>query len=368
MHVALIVDEERLLHEHTTLNRLSIGLIGEGVQLTRIIPDLLPSQAVDTGEQRVALATKLQAPMKVLPWVRRERAERLLEALEKGLPDVLYALGNDAWSLGLDLARATNRPLVVDMWSAEQIRRAPRGRRAAAVAGYVAPTRPMAEALRQRVEPDLVCLVPPGVASPAAPRSILPDPDKAIALAIIGGGRDMPAYRALLGGLSRVVREMPQVQAFLELCGPHEHEIWRHAHDLELLQNVSAITDAAQHRSLLTRCDLLLMPERYGELRSIMLEAMACGMPVLAGDDPFLDMLVDGESAMIVPATEPDEWARQLTRLLTEPEAARAIGLAGRERIASHHRSSDHVSRLLETFERITSGGAYPFDANEGPS
>jgi glycosyltransferase involved in cell wall biosynthesis len=77
---------------------------------------------------------------------------------------------------------------------------------------------------------------------------------------------------------------------------------------------------------------------------------------------------VDGESAVIVPATEPEEWARQLHRLLTEPETARTLGLAGRERIASHHRSSDHVSRLLETFERITSGGAYPFDANEGRS
>lgn len=365
MHVALIVDEERLVHEHTPLNRLSIGLIGEGLQLTRIVPDVLPARVVDEGEQRVALAARLAAPMKVLPWVRRERAERLLEAMEKGPPDVLYALGTDAWALGLDLARAMDRPLVVDIWSAAQIRRAPRGRRAAVVAGYIAPTRPMAEALRARVDPGLVCLVPPGVASPPEPRAILPHPEKAIALAIIGGGRDVPAYRALLGGLSRLVRQMPQIQAFLELAGPREHEIWRYAQQLELLENISAITDASQHRSLLTRCDILLMPERYGELRSIMLEAMVYGMPVVAADDPFLDMLVDGESAVIVSGAGPEEWARRLQGLLGDPEEAKALGLAARERTASLHRSSDHVARLMETFQRIARGGAFPFDAEE---
>jgi glycosyltransferase involved in cell wall biosynthesis len=363
MHIALIVDEERLVHEQYPLNRLSIGLIGEGVRLTRIVPDVLPARVIDEDEQRMALATRLAAPMKVLPWVRRERSEQLVEAMEKGLPDVLYALGADAWALGLDLARRLTRPLVIDIFSPAQIRSAPRGRGASCIAGYVAPTRPMAEALRHRVDPGLVCLVPPGVAAPPEPRAILPDPERSIALAVIGGGRDVPAYRALLGGLNRIVRQRPQTQIILELAGPREHEIWRYARQLELLENVSAITDASQHRALLTRCDMLLMPERYGELRSIMLEAMVFGMPVVAAHDPYLDMLVDGESASIVPAPEPEEWARRLEHLLGDPEAARALGLVARERIASRHRSSDHVARLLETFERIVRGGAFPFDA-----
>lgn len=363
MHIAMILDEERLVHEQYPLNRLSIGLIGEGVRLTRIVPDVLPARVIHEDEQRMALAARLAAPMKVLPWVRRERRERLVEAMEKGPPDVLYALGADAWTLGLDLARSLNRPLVIDIYSPAQIQRAPRGRRASVVAGYIVPTRPMAEAMRQRVDPGLVCLVPPGVAAPPEPRTILPDPERSIALAVIGGGRDVLAYRALLGGLTRIVRRRPQTHIILELAGPREHEIWRYARHLELLENTSAITDASQHRALLTRCDALLMPERYGELRSIMLEAMVYGMPVVAADDPFLDMLVEGESASIVPAAEPEEWAHRLEHLLGNPEAARSLGLSARERTASRHRSTDHVAHLLETFERIVRGGAFPFDA-----
>jgi hypothetical protein len=361
MHVALIVDEERLAHEQPTLNRLAIGLIGDGAQVTRIVPESFVSQSVDRGEQRVALASRIPTPMTVLPWMRADRTSRLAESMEKGPPDVLYAMGERAWDLGRDLARRLERPLAIDVWSADQIRRVPRGRRAAPVAAYVTPTRPMAEALRQRIDADLVCHVPMGVAVPSRARSILAAPDQAIALAIIGTGRDVPAYRALLGGLSRAVQQMPQIQSFIELDGPNEHEIWRHARRLELLENVSALTDASQHRALLTRCDLLLVPEQFGDLRSIMLEAMAFGMPVLAANDPFLDMLEDGTTAAIVEMPDAEAWARQLRRLLTEPETARALGAAGRDRVAAAHRSSDQVAALVETFERITSGGTYRF-------
>ena len=362
MHVALIMDEERLEREHAALNRLTIGLIGEGVQLTRIVPETFLSQAGDEREQRVALAAKLQTQMRVLPWMRRDRVERLAEAMEKGTPDVLYALGERAWDLGMDLAKALRRPLMIDVWRAVHARRAPRGRRASVVACYTATTRPLAEALRQRVDPGLICLVPPGVALPKEPRSILTDPDNAIALAIIGGGRDVATYRGMLGGLARVVRQMPQVQAFLELCGPNEHEIWRTAQRLELLANLSAITDAAQHRSLLTRCDVLIMPEQLGELRSLMLEAMAFGMPVIAREDPFLEKLIDDESAYIIRDGHADEWAEQLSHLLTHPDEARALGLAARQCIADNHRSSDQAASLIEAFQRIMTGGAYPFE------
>ncbi len=365
MHVALIVDEERLLHEQPTLNRLSIGLIGEGVRLTRVVPEPIVSAAVDEGEQRIALATRVAAPMRVLPWMRRDRASRLVAAMEKDAPDVLYAMGESAWAVGLDVSRTLDRPLAVDVWSAGQIRSVPRGRAARTVAAYVAPTRPMARSLRERVDPELVCLVPLGVALPSAPRAVLEEPQKSIAIAVIGGARDVPAYRALLNGLSRVVREMPQVQVFLELNGPNEHEIWRHVRKLNLLEHISALTDASQHRALLTRCDILMLPEQFGELRSIMLEAMSLGMPVIAGGDPFLDMLVDDVSASIVEEGDAEEWGRRITRVISEPETARRLGAGARDRVAAEHRSSDQVSRLIDVFERVLTGGSYAFGGQD---
>lgn len=361
MHLALILDEERLAHEHAMINRLSVGLIAEGVTVTSIVPDTFAAETADEDEQRIALAARIPTSLRVLPWMRGERRGRLEEAFERKVPDVIYAVGEQGWSLGRDVARSFDRPLLLDLWSAGQLRRLGRRRTGDEVAGYTAPTQHLADAMRDRVDPRLVFLVPMGVGLPGEPRTVLADPDRSIALTVTGGGRDVRSYEAMLRGLSRVIKEMPQIQVFLELDGPHEHEIWRSARRLGLLENVSAITNAARHRALLTRCDLLLVPEQYGEVRSIVLEAMAFGMPVVASEDPFLDMLVDGKTAVVVAEANPDAWARPLRRLLTEPEAARALGLAGRERVAVDHRSSDQVARLIDVLERLTSAEGYRF-------
>ena len=50
MHIALIVDEQRLVHEYASLNRIAIGLIGDGVQVTRIVPEHIASAAVERSE------------------------------------------------------------------------------------------------------------------------------------------------------------------------------------------------------------------------------------------------------------------------------------------------------------------------------
>jgi len=361
MHVALIIDQERLAQEQSMLNRLCIGLMAEGAQVTRIVPDVMPGENVGEGEQRVALAARIEAPMRVLPWMRRTRINQIAETLEKSAPDAFYAIGQGAWALGLELAKGIERPLLIDVCSAEQVKVAPRPRVSPRIAGYIAPCHAIAEMLRRRVDTSLVSMVPMGVSLPPGPRPILGQPDQAASLAILGSGRDMQAYEALLRGLSQVVQQIATMQIFVELRGPHEHAIWQRAEQLGLIGSISAIGEASVYRSLLVGCDLMLIPERLGELRSMMLEAMALGMPVIASRDDALDMLSDGETACFVSRPEPAEWSRQTLALLEDPAKARALGLRARQTVTTHHRSSDQVARLMETLERVQSGGPYRF-------
>ncbi|MHC4993317.1 MAG: glycosyltransferase family 4 protein [Planctomycetota bacterium] len=362
MHIGLIVDEERLLHEHVLLNRLAIGMIDHGAKLTRFVPDRPRIQGFDDLEERVALiATRVDVPMRIPGWLRAARTRRLVAALERSVPDVLYAVGTRAWPVALDLAAAIERPVALDIWSAGQLRFVPRGRAAHVVSAYVAPTEPVARLLRERVEPELVSVIPPGVAIPPDPTPILREPDELIALAIVGSGRDVPAYTSMLAGLSRVVREMPQIQACIELRGPRAHAIWREARRLELLGNLSAIRDAAPLRTLLTGCDALLMPERFGEIRSLVLEAMASTMTIIAARDPYLEMLVDGETACSITEDTPEAWARSMQRLFGDPEQARRLGRGARDLVVERYRSTDHVRLLMGVLERVVGGDSYSF-------
>lgn len=364
MHLALIIDGERLRRERAMLQQIATDLAARDIQLTAIVPD--PSGRNGTGDDEPMLdgPTELQVRMHVPPWMRRSRARQIAGTLANATPDLIHAIGEQAWTVGLDLARVIDRPVTLDVWSADLLKRVPPGRAAARVAAYIAATEPLADALRDRVEPGLVSVVPMGVRMPPQPRKILADPEASMCLAIIGSGRDLPGYRALLTGLSRLTSDLPQIQAFLELRGPCEHEIWRQARRLDLLGHVSTIVDAALHRPLLTGCDVLVVPERLGHIRTIVLEAMAVGMPVVAADDPYVDVLVHDQTALIVDHDSPEDWAEKLKMILTDPElSSRLIGTA-RELIGRRHHPAAQSDSLADAFQQVLSGGAHAFDAS----
>ncbi len=357
MHVALIIDDERLERERQSLDRTAAGLDALGVRVTAVLPEA--ETGADLELPGVSPAAVVRTRMKVPAWFRPARARRLAAGLSQQVPDLAYAVGAAAWPVGIDIARVLGCPLVLDVWSAELLRHVPRGRGAAHVAGFVAPTEPIADAIRRRAGADLVSLVPPGVDVPRRPRRVRA-PEGAIAIAIIGSGRDLAAYRAVLEALGGIVRALPQPQACLELRGPAAHEIWRLARRLDLLPYVSSIADAAHHRTLLVGCDVLVIPERFGQMRTLILEAMALAMPIVAADDPFLSMLVPDRTALIVGADDPDEWAAQVRRVLEDDHLAARLGRAARALVAEHHRPDAQVERLAEALQAALSGGAMP--------
>ncbi len=362
MHVVMIIDAERLAHEGPMLERVCADLIKEEIEVSRIVPDNLSPEQAEQIESDVGFTSQIEAPMAVPPWLRRMRAGRLAEDLGSATPDVIHVVGQGAWKVGMDLAEEIHRPVTLDVWSMGLARRVPRGRGAGRVAAYLVPTKPILKAVcRRRVDPELVSLVPLGVNVPQRTRQVLTDTSEEIAVAIIGSGRDVAAYRALLTGLARSVRDFPQLQICMELRGPHEHDIWRHAQRLELLGHISAVRDAAPHAALIAECDVLIIPERYGEVRSIVLEAMASGVAIITSEDPAFDVLVGDETATVVGEPSGVQWARELRRLFADPDRARALGAAGRELVMVRHRVQDQIAALVATFRKVLSGDTIAF-------
>ena len=59
-------------------------------------------------------------------------------------------------------------------------------------------------------------------------------------------------------------------------------------------------------------------------------QALACGTPLVTADTPAArELLRDGESALLVPAGDPEALAAAVRRLAAEPELARSIGAGG---------------------------------------
>jgi glycosyltransferase involved in cell wall biosynthesis len=71
-------------------------------------------------------------------------------------------------------------------------------------------------------------------------------------------------------------------------------------------------------------------------------QALACGVPIVTGDTRAArELLVEGESALLVPPGDPGSLARAVRRLVEEPEVARRLGDGGLRAYTAH--ASEHV-------------------------
>jgi glycosyltransferase involved in cell wall biosynthesis len=104
---------------------------------------------------------------------------------------------------------------------------------------------------------------------------------------------------------------------------------------------------------LLARSDVFALATRSEGGPLAILEAMGTGLPVVASDVGGVgDIVVSGETGLLVPAGDPDALASALARLLADPELRRRMGAAGRERVRARFDLGAHRAAHVELYER----------------
>jgi glycosyltransferase involved in cell wall biosynthesis len=180
---------------------------------------------------------------------------------------------------------------------------------------------------------------------------------------LIASGRDAGAIGAALEGLARVLPEAPELMVFAESDAIERARLWPLVKRLGITDRFTLSPDLEARRELALRADLLLLPEALGDHRTLTLDAMAAGMVVVAGADPMVTALRDGETARLVDAPRPERWAEALAWSLRNRADARALGLSAREHVRTCCRASGQVASVVDAYEWMLRGEAIPFDA-----
>jgi len=82
-----------------------------------------------------------------------------------------------------------------------------------------------------------------------------------------------------------------------------------------------------------------------------LVEAMACGCPVIASDVPPLsEIVIDGKSGLLVPPNDPPAIAAALARLAAQPDLWRRLSAGARERVVEHFTWERVVERCLAAY------------------
>jgi len=111
--------------------------------------------------------------------------------------------------------------------------------------------------------------------------------------------------------------------------------------------------DDEQLAALYARCDVLVVPSRYESFGLMLLEAMMFEKPVVAADvGGMREIVLDGETGLLVTPDDPVALGAALERLLADPELRRRLGVAGRRRyeeLYSRERMVDGASRFYRS-------------------
>lgn len=121
---------------------------------------------------------------------------------------------------------------------------------------------------------------------------------------------------------------------------------------VELLGHIS---DRQEIIRLYQRAAVFVHPAHYEGLPTVLLEAMACGRPVVAtAVSGALDVVQPEVNGLLVPPHHPGEMAAAILRLLSNPELANHVGQAARRTVETGYSWEIVSARYLQLYRQLT--------------
>ncbi|GAC1467046.1 MAG: glycosyltransferase [Isosphaeraceae bacterium] len=195
---------------------------------------------------------------------------------------------------------------------------------------------------------------PPAEVDPAAVRSEFGWPADTPLIVFAGRLMAQKGVEDLLAALDLLQHIRPNLKTLIVGAGPLKSELEETAHAFELDDKVKFLGHRADVPRLLAAADMLVLPSLYEGLPNVVLEAMRFRKPVVATSAPgTTEVVVDGETGLLVPTRNPPLLARAIRTLVDDPALGRRMGEAGRARVEAEFGVERMVERFAELYERL---------------
>ena len=176
---------------------------------------------------------------------------------------------------------------------------------------------------------------------------------------IVMVGRLAPPKRPGLAvrALAEIRRALPKAHLDLVGDGPLRNEVESLAVAQGVREAVRLLGTRKDVPDLLSGAACFLLASDYEGCPLSVLEAMAAGVPVVATAVGGVgELVVDGETGVLVEPGRPDLLAAALEALLREPDRALSMGAAGRARAQARFSRDRMVRETVALYESVASG------------
>jgi glycosyltransferase involved in cell wall biosynthesis len=347
------------------------------LQREGVVPSVIALQEREGNPlaARIAAAGVPVAHLDILRLRQRGAYAQVRRAIAAAAPDVVHTQLEFAAILGLTAARRMGLPTVATLHTLDEP--PPRSRlalhfrlmawalrRSARRVIAVSDSARLHYLERARLRPERVITLHNGIdvarfASDerCAARAELGLAPEAPVLVTVAVQREPKGIQHMLAALRTVSLAAPRVRYLLVGDGPYRPVLQEEAERLGVSSRVIFAGARDDVSRMLAAADIFVLPSLTEALPTVLAEAMAAGLPVVAttvGGIP--EMARHGETALLVPPADPAALAEAIRRLLANPRQAAAMGLAGRRRAADLFDIRAHARALADDYRAMAAG------------
>ena len=158
---------------------------------------------------------------------------------------------------------------------------------------------------------------------------------------------DYKNHRGFLRIAAQIRKDMPNVHFVLVGDGPMRPELERYAVNLGIGDSVAFLGERRDIPAVLASMDVAVLTSDSESLSNVILEAMAARLPVVAYNVGGNAELVDDQRGVLVGASDENEFANSVRRLLSDASLRRRLGANGFDFVQAHF-SLDRVCRRYQ--------------------
>jgi glycosyltransferase involved in cell wall biosynthesis len=166
----------------------------------------------------------------------------------------------------------------------------------------------------------------------------------------------------LIAALAALGADYPQARLVIVGQGGYRGELEKLVERLGLSGKVTFTGELSQPllQEYMQECSMLVLPSLSEGLPRVLLEAMACGKPVIgAAVGGIPGLIEDGVNGFLVPPDDVQSLAECIKKLLADERLARSLGERGRDFVARTFSTERYVAGYAEIVEyasRLASG------------
>jgi len=206
------------------------------------------------------------------------------------------------------------------------------------------------------VSPDRVFLIP-GSGVDTDMLQPMPESQGEVTAAFVGRLLDDKGVRTLIAAHARLTEQGCGVKLLIagdrDEANPAsipqaEVERWRSIPGVEMLGHVADI------REVWRRAHIAVLPSRREGLPKSLLEAAACGRPMVATDVPGCrEIARAGVNAILVPPDDAAALANAIAQLAADPQLRQDFGAAGRRLVETEFSSAQIGAQTVSLYNRL---------------